>query len=270
MDNYAIRFHRGDIKMLFRQGFELVLTATFAMVLAGCTDGGSEFTEVGHDESEVGHEDHSGHGHGVQGPNGGEIVEVGNEEFHAEVVVDESTHRIDVFILGSDAKTAKPIAASEISLSFKHGDEVEEFKLTAAALDGEPEGQSSKFNITDEELFEELHEHSEGATLSFTAGGESLSGTVAHSHDHDDEHGHGGNHSDDDGHSDAHHDDHPKGDKDGEGHKHGDGHDDGGDGHSDKAESASSRENKGPADAEKARSDEVSKEAAAEETPAKE
>ncbi|MDA0807002.1 MAG: hypothetical protein O2983_04375 [Planctomycetota bacterium] len=205
--------------MLLRRSFELALTAAFALVLAGCTDGNSEFTEVSHDESEVAHDDHSGHGHGHHGPNGGEIVEVGNEEFHAEVVVDEGTHRIDVFVLGSDAKTAKPIDASEISLSFKHGDEVEDFKLTAAALDGEPEGQSSKFTLTSEELFEELHEHSEGATLSFTAGGESLSGTVTHSHDHGDDHGHA--HGDDD----AHHDAHSKGDEAGEDHKHDKDHD---------------------------------------------
>ena len=216
--------------MLLRRSFELALTAAFALVLAGCTDGNSEFTEVNHDESEVAHDDHSGHGHGHHGPNGGEIVEVGNEEFHAEVVVDEGTHRIDVFVLGSDAKTAKPIDASEISLSFKHGDEVEYFKLTAAAIDGEPEGQSSKFTLTSEELFEELHEHSEGATLSFTAGGESLSGTVTHTHDHGDDHGddHGHAHGDDN----AHHDAHSKGNEDGEYHKHD------GDEHGEKADSA--------------------------------
>jgi len=257
--------------MLLRRSIELALTAAFALVLAGCTDSNSEFTEVSHDESEVGHDDHSGHGHGAHGPNGGEIVEVGNEEFHAEVVVDEDTHRIDVFVLGSDAKTAKPIDATEISVSFKHGDEVEDFKLAAAALDGEAEGQSSKFTLTSEELFEELHEHSEGATLSFSAGGESLSGAVTHSHDHGDEHGHQDSHGhDDDDDDDAQHDDHPAGDKDGEGHKDGKDHD--GDEHGDKADSASSKENKGPADSDedKSDSDEVTKEASTEDKPAKE
>jgi hypothetical protein len=204
--------------MLLRRSFELALTVAFALILAGCTDGSSEFAEVGHDESEAAHEDH---GHGHHGPNGGEIVEVGNEEFHAEVVVDESTHRIDVFVLGSDAKTAKPIDAPEISLSFKHGDEIEEFKLVAAPLDGEPEGQSSKFTLTSEELFEEMHEHSEGATLSFTAGGESLSGKVTHSHDHGDEHAHGDVHAHGDegqGDDDHGHGKHSDSDKDGKDH----------------------------------------------------
>lgn len=225
--------------MLFRRSFELALTAAFALVLTGCTDGSSEFTEVSHDEPEVGHEDHSGHGHGAHGPNGGDIVEVGNEEFHAEVVVDEAEQRIDVFILGSDAKTAKPIAASDISISFKHGEEVEEFKLAASALDGEAEGQASKFTITDEELFEELHEHPEGATLNFSDGDQALTGTVNHSHDHGhgDSHGHGDDNHGHEGHGDDD-DDHASDE-----HKHGEGHDDDGDEHG-KAEH--SKEDKGP------------------------
>lgn len=227
--------------MLFRRSFELALTAVFALVLTGCTDGSSEFTEVSHDEPEVGHEDHSGHGHGAHGPNGGDIVEVGNEEFHAEVVVDEAEHRIDVFILGSDAKTAKPIAASEISINFKHGDEVEEFKLAASALDGEAEGQASKFTITDEELFEELHEHPEGATLNFSDGDQALTGTVKHSHDHghghgDHDHGHEDHGDDDDG-----HEEHAKDDHDDDDHKHCEGHDKDGDEHGD---AEHSKENK--------------------------
>lgn len=221
--------------MLFRRSFELALTAAFALVLTGCTDGSSEFTEVSHDESEVGHDDHSGHGHGAHGPNGGDIVEVGSEEFHAEVVVDEAEHRINVFILGSDAKTAKPIAASDISISFKHGDEVEEFKLAASALDGEAEGQASKFTITDEELFEELHEHPEGATLNFSDGDQALTGTVKHSHGHG--HGHGGH-----GHGDGDHDhdEHAK-DEDGDDHKHDEASNDE---HGDKANSKSDGESK--------------------------
>lgn len=209
--------------MLMKRVTELTLTTAFALVLTGCTGSNSEFTEVGHDESEVADMDHSGHGHGHHGPNGGDIVEVGNEEYHAEVTVDEASNRVDVYILGSDAKTAKPIESTEISLSFKHGEEVEDFKLAAAALDGEPEGQSSKFTLTSEEFFEELHEHSEGATLTFTAGEETLTGTVHHSHEHGD-HEHGD-------HDHDHGEKHADGDHDEEGHKHGKDHDADGDEH---------------------------------------
>lgn len=205
--------------MLLQRSLEMTLTVAMALVLTGCAGGDSAYTEVSHDESEMATDDHSGHGHGHggHGPNGGDIVELGNEEFHAEFVVDEANHQIDVYILGSDAETAKPIEATEISISFKHGESVEEFKLAAAPLTGELPGQSSRFTLADAEAFAELHEHPEGATLSITVGEESLTGTVKHSHDHGDGHGdhHGhGEHSDDDG----------------EGHKHGKGHEDG-DGH---------------------------------------
>lgn len=253
--------------MLFRRSFELTLVAAFAMILTGCTNNDSGFTEVSHDESEVGHGDHSGHDHGAHGPNGGDIVEVGNAEFHAEVVVDEDEHRIDVFILGSDVKTAKPIAASEIAISFKHGEEVEEFKLAASPLDGEAEGQASKFSITDEELFEELHEHSEGATLTFADGDQTLTGTVKHSHDHGHEHGHahGDEHGHDD-HGDHDHDEHAK-DEDGDDHK----HDEASNEHGDKADSKFDGESKdSDVAAEADAKDGDSTEASAEDAPAKE
>lgn len=250
--------------MLFRRSFELTLVAAFAVILTGCTNNDSGFTEVSHDESEVGHGDHSGHDHGAHGPNGGDIVEVGNAEFHAEVVVDEGEHRIDVFILGSDVKTAKPIAASEIAISFKHGEEVEEFKLAASPLDGEAEGQASKFSITDEELFEELHEHSEGATLTFADGDQTLTGTVKHSHDHGHEHGHA--HGDEHGHDDRGDDEHAK-DEDGDDHK----HDEASNEHGDKADSKSDGESKDSDVAAEADSkDGDSAEASAEDAPAKE
>lgn len=250
--------------MLFRRSFELTLVAAFAVILTGCTNNDSGFTEVSHDESEVGHGDHSGHDHGAHGPNGGDIVEVGNAEFHAEVVVDEGEHRIDVFILGSDVKTAKPIAASEIAISFKHGEEVEEFKLAASPLDGEAEGQASKFSITDEELFEELHEHSEGATLTFADGDQTLTGTVKHSHDHGHEHGHA--HGDEHGHDDRGDDEHAK-DEDGDDHK----HDEASNEHGDKADSKSDGESKdSDVAAEADAKDGDSTEASAEDAPAKE
>lgn len=225
--------------MLLRRSVELTLIAAFAFAFTGCAGGDAEFTEVGHDESEVADDDH---GHGHHGPNGGEIVEVGNEEFHAEVVVDESSNRVDVYILGSDAKTAKPIEATDISLSFKHGDEVEDFKLAAAALDGEPEGQASKFTLTSEEFIEELHEHSEGATLTFTAGEESLTGTVTHSHDHGEGEAHGDHHHGDHDHGDKHAD----GDKEKADHKHDKDHDSDSDKH-DKQDADESKADKAPA-----------------------
>lgn len=197
---------------MFRtRGIECLLIVA-ALAISGCTGSNSEYTEVDPSEPEVGHGDHGhgGHDHGSHGPNGGDIVELGTEDMHAELVVDEEAHRINVHILGGDIKAAKPIEAAEISLSFKHGDEVEEFKLAAAPKDGEPEGQSSLFTLKSDEAFEELHEHPEGATISITVGEETFTGIATHDHDH----AHGHDHGDDDhGHGDEGHD-HGDGDKD--------------------------------------------------------
>ena len=206
--------------MLLERKLALALTAVAALILPGCTGGNSDYAEVDPNESEVahgdhGHHDHGDHDHGHHGPNGGDIVELGNEEFHAEFVVDELANRIDVFILGSDAKTAKPIEATELSLSFKHDDEVEEFKLTAVEQDGEPDGHASLFTLTSDEVVDELHEHTEGATLSFTAEEQTLTGAVTHDHDHDHDHGHGHGHGHGDhDHGDHDHDEHKEGDED--------------------------------------------------------
>ncbi len=123
------------------------------------------------------------HGHGQKGPNGGEIVELGDEDFHAEVVLDEKKGEMSIYILGRDAKTAKPIEATELVLSFKHGDKSEDFKLVATKQEGDAEGQASLFSITDPKLMDELHEHAEdGATLAFAVGEKKLSGVIKHSH----------------------------------------------------------------------------------------
>ena len=123
------------------------------------------------------------HGHGQKGPNGGEIVELGDEDFHAEVVLNEKKGELSIYILGSDAKTAKPIEATELVLSFKHGDKSEDFKLLATKQEGDAEGQASLFFTADPKLLDELHEHAEdGAALTFTVGEKKLAGVIKHSH----------------------------------------------------------------------------------------
>ena len=44
------------------------------------------------------------HGHSEKGPHGGGIVELGDEEYHAEIVVDHDTESVAVYVLES----AKP------------------------------------------------------------------------------------------------------------------------------------------------------------------
>ena len=69
------------------------------------------------------------HGHAAKGPHGGGIVELGEEEYHAEVVVDHDSESLAVYVLGKDPLT---------------------LKATPQADDGE--GKASKFVIVDHDL----------------------------------------------------------------------------------------------------------------------
>jgi len=50
----------------------------------------------------------SAHEHGDAGPHGGHLVELGEEEYHAEVVLDVKSKAVSVYILSSDPQKAAP------------------------------------------------------------------------------------------------------------------------------------------------------------------
>jgi len=155
--------------------------------LVGCTQEDAYRVPTVEEAEAPVHDDHSGHDHHAHGPHGGSIVELGTHDIHAEAVLDEDESRLDIYILGSDTKTAQAIDATSLTLSFKHGDLSEDFELKAAPQDGDAAGTASKFSITSEDLSQELHHHKEGAALQFMADGIAYTGTVVH----DEEHGHG-------------------------------------------------------------------------------
>jgi hypothetical protein len=193
--------------MAVRRTPAFLIAALFSAASAGCTGGGDGYETVTPEKANQVVESHGGHHHG---PNGGEIIEVGDHDIHAEVVYDADHHQITIHILGADASTAHPIAATELTLSFAHGDEVEEFKLAAVPVEGDAEGQASKFSLSSEDLLHELGEHKDGAKLTFSVDGKDYSGTVmADPHASHGEAGHSEHDEADHGKGD---DDHEKGD----------------------------------------------------------
>lgn len=136
---------------------------------------------------------HEGHAHPSEGPHHGDLVELGNEEFHAEVVHGEAGS-VTVYILDSSAKTAVPIDATELSINVSHDGNAEQFKLPAEREATDPEGKSSRFSIKDEELAKDLDDHDATAKLVVMIDGKSFSGQIKHEHEtehkHDEEHKH--------------------------------------------------------------------------------
>ena len=105
----------------------------------------------GHDHPHDDSTDHSvaGHGHGT-GPHDGTVGDWGGGKFHVEFTVDHDQQQATVYVLGSDEKTATPIAAESIELSIV--DPAMQVTLAAQPQDGDPEGQSSRFVGTHEKL----------------------------------------------------------------------------------------------------------------------
>ena len=217
--------------MKFRSFCCLAPAFAVALCLSGCTSGEGDYRTPDVNEA-LDTAEHAHHHHHAHGPHGGEIVELGSEDLHAEAVVDEDGNVLDIYILGSDAETAVSIDAAALTVSFKHGEESEDFELKAAPQDGDEEGKASRFTIASEDLVMEMHHHPEGASLMFEADGIAYMGTVVHHHGHA--------HGTDDGHEHGAEDGHEHGDDDADhAHKEGDGdagHKDGEDGDSDSPE----------------------------------
>ncbi|MEX2288120.1 MAG: hypothetical protein WD648_13580 [Planctomycetaceae bacterium] len=125
--------------------------------ITGCTDPNSgkdkkeSSTAKQTDKAKADKADHheNGHEHG-DGPHDGTLADWGGGKYHVEFVVDHDKKEATVYILGSDEKTPTPIKATEIQLSIKSP--AFQVALKAAPQKGDPEGSSSQFVGTHENL----------------------------------------------------------------------------------------------------------------------
>jgi hypothetical protein len=157
------------------------IALTTLLTLSGCGQAPSRDTSAAPSATAESHE------HPTEGPHHGSLIELGNEEYHAELLHDEQAGTITVYILDSAAKQAVPIDATELTVNLSHDGQAEQFSLAASPQSSDPPGQSSRFTSSDAELAEELdHEHAE-AQLVVTINAKQFRGTVAHDHDHEED-----------------------------------------------------------------------------------
>ncbi|TWT34853.1 hypothetical protein [Blastopirellula retiformator] len=154
---------------------------TLSLASLGCTSGSAPASEG---DSHAEH-DHDEHEHPGEGPHGGSLIELGNEECHAELVHDEKAKSVTIYILDSAAKAATPIETPELTINLKHDGMGEQFKLAAAPESSDPEGKSSRFVSTEAELAEDLDHEGADAQLVVTIAGKQYRGAVEHDHDHE-------------------------------------------------------------------------------------
>ena len=129
------------------------------------------------------------HDHAEKGPHGGPLIELGDEEYHAELLLAEKEGVVTIHVLDSKAKSAVAIEAKEILINLKHGKKPVQFRLKASASEGDPEGKSSKFVLKNPELIEDLHHKETSAQLRLSIEGKSYSGKILLEDDHDHNHG---------------------------------------------------------------------------------
>ncbi len=148
------------------------------MLLAGCDNGG----QPSHANKPAGKSPAAVEEHAEHGPHDGDLVELGNEEYHAEIVHGKAG-QITIYVLDDKAAKAVPIEASEIVINLSHDGKAEQFKLPAAALKSDPSGQSSRFALKDPELASDLDAESTSAKLVVMINGKSYTGKIEHHHD---------------------------------------------------------------------------------------
>jgi len=166
--------------------------ALLALVFgAGCSEtpkGNTAGKETAAKKSGDAH-DHDEHAHASTGPHGGPIIELGKEDYHAELVHDEGAGTVTVYLLDHEAKGAVAIDAKEVRINLKHDGKGEQFKLAASPQEGDEADKSSRFVSEDKHLGEDLDHEAAEARLVVEIDGKSYTGKIAHQHDHDREEG---------------------------------------------------------------------------------
>ncbi len=177
--------------MLLKSSVSILVCGLMLMLMAcGCgptrpagSGGAAAVDEHGHDHAE----DHA-HAHPTEGPHHGDLIELGNEEFHAEMVHDAGS--VTIYILDSSARNLVPIDAAELTINAKLGETPKQFKLLASRQESDPEGRSSRFTLADAELAGLIDDEAAAPRLSVTINGNAYRGTVSHHHDAEHAHAH--------------------------------------------------------------------------------
>ncbi|HEX7376583.1 MAG TPA: hypothetical protein VF278_05695 [Pirellulales bacterium] len=148
---------------------------------------GGERNHAEHDHAAAGHDHHD---HAELGPHGGQLVELGEEEFHAEIIHNDDTHAVSVYVLDGKAEDTVAIAAPSVTIEVDAGGAARRFSLPAVHLGQDDVTRTFCFEAVDEALCDALDEEGSKSIVSVEIDGKSFSGAFAHAHDHEHDHAH--------------------------------------------------------------------------------
>lgn len=171
----------------------LIGAALISAALVGCgsntTHGPDAMSNAEQHHEGDGHE-HPNEEHSHTGPHGGHLIELGQEAYHAELLHDDKTHQVTIYILDGQVKKSVPISQPELTVNMMVAGSPKQFKLPALAQATDVPDRASCFQAESEELCDALCEPGAKGRLNVNIGGKQFVGEIEH-HDHDtDEHDH--------------------------------------------------------------------------------
>lgn len=134
------------------------------------------------------HAEHEEHAHPSEGPHHGHLIELGQEEYHAELVHDAATKTVTIYLLDGSASKPVPISEPDVIVNMVVEGTPIQAKLTASPQEGDPAGQASRFSISDEKLLESLEAERASGRLNVTIGGKPYTGEIKHQRHEEHEH----------------------------------------------------------------------------------
>ncbi len=160
----------------------VLFSVSFAcMILTGCD--GNKATPTSAPTAATQHAEHD---HPSEGPHHGELIELGKEEYHAELLHDDATHTMTVYVLDSTAKLTVPIEAKELVVNLVVAGKPKQFRLSAKPDPKDPAPLSSCFTLVSEALCEALDDKTMTGRINLEINGKAFVGTLA-PHAHGDE-----------------------------------------------------------------------------------
>ncbi len=149
--------------------------------LSGCGQPACDGVDCGHDHGQ-GTAHHTTHP--VVGPHHGQLVELGSDEYHAELVPDVASETLTVYLLDAAALNAVGAEASGAKINLVQNGTTKQFMLSASPQLFDAPGESSRFVADDAAICHELENAAGSAQLVLTIRGKQYRGKIdGHYHD---------------------------------------------------------------------------------------
>jgi len=167
-----------------------LVAATFCIAFVGCTPKAP--TEKNSADTNKEEHDHAAHNHPTEGPHGGHLIELGNEEYHAELLHNEETKTITIHLLDGAGKKSVVVPVEKIALQLFQDGKLQKYELKAVHQPKDDAKNASQFEVVNAKLCDTLcHGTKVKGRLQVTIKNKSYVGTIEHTaHSHNEEHQH--------------------------------------------------------------------------------